>query len=82
MIVQMLQHQQWQYRHAGLLALGAIAEGTHDDLINSLKEIVPQIVIFAQDQHPRVRHALCNCLGQFCLDFKVRKQKRRPSLTK
>ena len=34
-----------------------------------------RIVLFAQDPHPRVRHALCNCIGQLCYDFVPRLQK-------
>jgi hypothetical protein len=30
-----------------------------------------RIVAFADDPHPRVRHALCNCIGQLCYDFAV-----------
>ena len=33
-----------------------------------------RIVQFANDPHPRVRYALCNCIGQLCYDFVVRRR--------
>merc|ERR1719447_394621 len=41
-----------------------------------LANIVDSIMPFLQDDHPRVRHAACNALGQLATDFQILFQKR------
>lgn len=65
----MLQKQEWQSRHAALMAFSCAGEGCHDQLLRDLGRIVGGILRFLDDPHPRVRHAACNAIGQMATDF-------------
>lgn len=75
-IPQMLQHEDWKYRHAALLAVSAIAEGCVKQMEPLLASVVDSILPFLEDPHPRVRHASCNALGQLATDFSILFQKK------
>jgi len=72
----MLQHEDWRYRHAALMAVSAIAEGCVKQLEPLLASVVDSILPFLEDPHPRVRHAACNALGQLATDFSILFQKK------
>jgi len=72
----MLQHADWRYRHAALMAVSAIAEGCVKQMEPLLASVVDSILPFLEDPHPRVRHAACNALGQLATDFIVLFQKK------
>jgi hypothetical protein len=72
----MLQHADWRYRHAALMAISAVAEGCVKQMEPLLGDIVDSIMPFLTDPHPRVRHASCNALGQLATDFQILFQKR------
>jgi len=71
----MLKREEWTYRHAGLMAISAIAEGCNKQMQPLLKGIVDEVLILICDKHPRVRYAACNSLGQLATDFKILFQK-------
>ncbi|KAM8860614.1 importin-5-like [Synchiropus picturatus] len=75
-ISQMLQNPNWKYRHAGLMALSAIAEGCHQQMDEVLYEVVSFVLLFCADNHPRVRFAACSVLRQMAMDFTPSFQKR------
>ncbi|KXN84686.1 Importin subunit beta-3 [Leucoagaricus sp. SymC.cos] len=75
-IPSMLASYDWQARHAGLLAVAAIAEGTRKVMLNELGKIVDLITPMFRDNHPRVRHAACQCVGQLCTDLEEVMQER------
>jgi hypothetical protein len=60
----------WQQRRAGLFGLSLCAEGCHDQLQPHLEQIVPRLLLLAEDIHPRVRYSLFHCLGQLATDFR------------
>jgi len=72
----MLQHTDWKYRHAALMAVSAIAEGCAKQMEPLLASVVDSILPFLEDPHPRVRHASCNALGQLATDFSILFQKK------
>jgi len=72
----MLQHADWKYRHAALMAVSAIAEGCAKQMEPLLASVVDSILPFLKDAHPRVRHAACNALGQLATDFSILFQKK------
>lgn len=61
--------EDWRYRHAGLMAISAVGEGCHKQMLNMLPNLVDSILPFLTDPHPRVRYAACNALGQLSTDF-------------
>ncbi|KAH8088992.1 ARM repeat-containing protein [Cristinia sonorae] len=65
----MLANHDWRARHAGLMAIAAIAEGTKKVMVNELGKIVDLVVPMFIDPHPRVRYAACQCIGQLCTDL-------------
>ncbi|TFK20034.1 ARM repeat-containing protein [Coprinopsis marcescibilis] len=65
----MLANYDWRSRHAGLMAIAAIGEGTGKVMQNELGKIVELVVPMFQDSHPRVRFAACQCVGQLCTDL-------------
>lgn len=70
LILQLLQSPEWQDRVAGLVGIGAIAEGCYDQLKDHLTEVIQQVVPCLQDPSLRVRFAACNTVGQLAIDFK------------
>lgn len=68
--------EDWRYRHAALMAVSAIAEGCAKQMEPLLASVVDSVLPYLQDQHPRVRHASCNALGQMATDFTILFQKK------
>ncbi|TEB37702.1 ARM repeat-containing protein [Coprinellus micaceus] len=68
-IPSMLVSYDWRSRHAGLMAIAAIAEGTGRVMQNELGKIVDLVTPMFKDSHPRVRYAACQCIGQLCTDL-------------
>lgn len=68
-ISQMLQNTDWKQRYAALMAISALGEGCHKQMLPMLSQIVGVILPFVTDSHPRVRYAVCNALGQMASDF-------------
>ncbi|TFK45223.1 ARM repeat-containing protein [Heliocybe sulcata] len=65
----MLAGHDWRIRHAGLMAIAVVAEGTSKVMSNELGKVVELVVPMFKDSHPRVRHAACQCIGQLCTDM-------------
>merc|ERR1719209_536518 len=65
----MLQHADWRYRHAGLMAISASGEGRHKQMEPHLDQLMEGIMNYINDPHPRVRYACCNAIGQMSTDF-------------
>ncbi|KAF5376326.1 hypothetical protein D9615_008446 [Tricholomella constricta] len=68
-IPSMLASYDWRVRHAGLMAIAAIGEGTGKVMQNELGKIVDLVTPMFSDSHPRVRYAACQCVGQLCTDL-------------
>ncbi|KAH8888832.1 ARM repeat-containing protein [Thozetella sp. PMI_491] len=60
-----LKHEDWPYREAAVLALGAVAEGCMDVVIPHLPELVPYLITLLEDQEPVVRQITCWTLGRY-----------------
>lgn len=60
-----LRHQDWPYREAAVLALGAVAEGCLDVVTPHLPELVPYLISLLNDQEPLVRQITCWTLGRY-----------------
>lgn len=65
----MLQNSDWKHRFAALMAVSAVGEGCHDQMLPILKTMVDGLLPYLNDSHPRVRYAACNALGQMATDF-------------
>ncbi|KAF4308679.1 importin subunit beta-3 [Botryosphaeria dothidea] len=65
----MMTSSAWRDRHAALMAISAISEGCRDMMVGELDKVLDLVVPALQDQHPRVRWAGCNALGQMSTDF-------------
>ncbi|KAF8584878.1 ARM repeat-containing protein [Ramaria rubella] len=65
----MLKSHEWRIRHAGLMAVAVVGEGTHKVMANELTDVVGLVLPMFNDPHPRVRWAACQCLGQLCTDL-------------
>jgi hypothetical protein len=61
-IPQMLASYDWRQRHAALMAIGAIAEGTGKVMVAELGKVVDLVCPRFGDVHPRVRYAACQCV--------------------
>ncbi|KAF9256190.1 ARM repeat-containing protein [Marasmius fiardii PR-910] len=68
-IPSMIASYDWRARHAGLMAIAAIAEGTGKVMVNELGKVVELVVPLFRDQYPRVRYAAAQCVGQLCTDL-------------
>ncbi|KAK1656516.1 armadillo-type protein [Colletotrichum godetiae] len=60
-----LKHEEWQYREAAVLALGAVAEGTINAVTPHLPELVPYLLSLLGDNEPIVRQITCWTLGRY-----------------
>ncbi|KAK3308234.1 armadillo-type protein [Chaetomium strumarium] len=60
-----LKHQDWPYREAAVLALGAVAEGCMDVVIPHLPELIPYLITLLDDPEPVVRTITCWTLGRY-----------------
>ncbi|KAI8978352.1 ARM repeat-containing protein [Trametes punicea] len=72
----MLASHDWRLRHAGLMAIAAIAEGTSKVMQQELGKIIDLVTPMFKDPHPRVRYAACQCIGQLCTDLEEVVQER------
>lgn len=66
----MLQSNSWRDKHAALMCISAISEGCADIMEGELNQVLELLMPTLRDQHPRVRWAACNALGQMSTDFK------------
>jgi transportin-1 len=60
-----LKHDEWPYREAAVLALGAVAEGCMENVTPHLPELVPYLISLLNDQEPLVRQITCWTLGRY-----------------
>lgn len=60
-----LQSQDWREREAGVLALGAIAEGCLKGMSPYLPELFPPLLSFLKDPKPLIRQITCWTLGRY-----------------
>eukprot|EP00004_Rigifila_ramosa_P000753 TRINITY_DN10783_c0_g1_i1.p1 TRINITY_DN10783_c0_g1~~TRINITY_DN10783_c0_g1_i1.p1 ORF type:complete len:1103 (-),score=294.98 TRINITY_DN10783_c0_g1_i1:27-3248(-) len=59
----------WKQRNAAVMAISVIGEGCHKQFVSQLETVVRIVLDRFGDQHPRVRWACCNCVGQMSQDF-------------
>jgi hypothetical protein len=70
LLVQMINNaQDWRARYAGLMAVSLIAEGCKSALRSQLADLVALVLPRMEDEHPRVRWASLNAIGQLTHDF-------------
>jgi transportin-1 len=60
-----LKHDEWPYREAAVLALGAVAEGCMTVVTPHLPELVPYLISLLNDAEPVVRTITCWTLGRY-----------------
>ncbi|VVC88649.1 unnamed protein product [Leptidea sinapis] len=68
-VPEMLNSNDWRKRHAALMAVSSAGEGCHKQMEQMLDQIVTGVLNYLVDQHPRVRYAACNAVGQMSTDF-------------
>jgi transportin-1 len=61
----MLVHENWRYREAGILALGAVSEGCRFGMQPYLPELFPFLFNCLKDPKPLVRSITCWTLGRY-----------------
>jgi hypothetical protein len=59
----------WKQRYAALQTMCIMGEGCNEQVCDDLEGFVKMMVPFIGDEHPRVRYASLNTLGQMCTDF-------------
>ncbi|KAF2252589.1 ARM repeat-containing protein [Trematosphaeria pertusa] len=65
----MMTSNSWRDRHAALMAISAISEGCRELMVGELDKVLDLVLPALRDQHPRVRWAGCNAVGQMSTDF-------------
>jgi HEAT repeat protein len=68
-IQQLIKSPDWKHRHAALMSISQSGEGCEMAMKANLQQIVTMIVGHFRDEHPRVRWAAINTVGQMCTDF-------------
>ena len=64
---QNLKRDEWPYREAAVLALGAVADGCITVVAPHLPELVPYLISLLNDPEPVVRQITCWTLGRYSL---------------
>ncbi|KAG4995181.1 hypothetical protein JHK82_031912 [Glycine max] len=59
----------WHKCHAALIALAQIVEGCSKAMIKNLEQVVAMVLTSFPDQHPHVRWADINAIGQLSTDL-------------
>eukprot|EP01138_Halocafeteria_seosinensis_P011725 gb/GECG01011982.1/.p1 GENE.gb/GECG01011982.1/~~gb/GECG01011982.1/.p1 ORF type:complete len:1166 (+),score=197.18 gb/GECG01011982.1/:1-3498(+) len=69
--LEMLQHQdsEWVHRRASLVAFGLLSHSCSKALRPEIDTLVETTLKYAQDSHPRVRHAAIGSLGMYAESF-------------
>jgi len=65
LVKQMLVDQNWRFREAGILALGAVSEGCRLGMVPYLPELFPFLFQCLKDTKPLVRSITCWTLGRY-----------------
>jgi len=71
----MIASPDWRQRHAALMAISSMAEGTEKYMRTELTRVLDTILPRLNDPHPRVRWAACNAVGQLSTDLAPTMQK-------
>uniref|UniRef100_A0A0N4ZZG2 TOG domain-containing protein n=1 Tax=Parastrongyloides trichosuri TaxID=131310 RepID=A0A0N4ZZG2_PARTI len=71
-----LKSSDWKYRHAAIMALSVSGEGCKRQMEPIIENIISTILPYLKDDHPRVRYAACNAIGQMSTDFGPTLQKK------
>lgn len=58
-------NEDWKVREAGVLALGALAEGCFDNMTKFLPELFPYLISLLNDPKPLMRQMTCWTLGRY-----------------
>ncbi|CAI5439864.1 unnamed protein product [Caenorhabditis angaria] len=66
----------WKLKHAALRAFSAVGEGCQRAMEPHIEQFMAHITKFVNDEHPRVRFAACNAIGQMSTDFAPTLQKK------
>ncbi|EPS41322.1 hypothetical protein H072_4848 [Dactylellina haptotyla CBS 200.50] len=60
-----LQHTEWSYQEAAVLALGAVADGCWDTVTPHLPKLIPYLLTLLNSEEPLVRQITCWTLGRY-----------------
>ncbi|KAI5810296.1 armadillo-type protein [Peziza echinospora] len=60
-----IRSDQWPYREAAVLALGAVADGCLEAVVPHLPELIPYLLTLLNDPEPLVRQITCWTLGRY-----------------
>ena len=60
-----LKHEEWQFREAAVLALGAVGEGCIDEVTPHLPDLIPYLISLLKDPEALVRQITCWTLGRY-----------------
>ena len=61
LVHQLLQHQDWRYKYASIMALSQVGEYIEE--INEIKPIIDLVTPMLQDPTPMIRYAVCHAIG-------------------
>jgi transportin-1 len=61
----MIKDENWLYREAAVLALGAVANGAFDDMLHYLPNVIPYLINLLRDQHFLIRTITVWSLGRY-----------------
>ncbi len=70
-LTQLISSPDWRARHVAFMAISCVGEGTYDVMNGSMGQVLQMVLALREDPHPRVRYAVCHCLGQLATDFEV-----------
>ncbi|KAJ3307219.1 hypothetical protein HDV03_001704 [Kappamyces sp. JEL0829] len=64
-VQQMLSANEWQVKEAGILALGAVAQGATSGMVPHLPQLIPHLIVLLSHEKPLIRSITCWTLGRY-----------------
>ena len=68
LVLDLVKVNDWRYHYAALMALSQVGE--YVDEVKEFDPLVPLIMRFLENNHPKVRYAACHCFGLIASDMK------------
>jgi len=73
LVEQMFGQADWRYKHAAIMALSQVGE--YLESVDDVKPTIELILQFTTNEHPKLRYAVCHCMGQIADDMQPNFQK-------
>eukprot|EP00828_Plagiopyla_frontata_P031997 TRINITY_DN41793_c0_g1_i3.p1 TRINITY_DN41793_c0_g1~~TRINITY_DN41793_c0_g1_i3.p1 ORF type:complete len:442 (-),score=61.87 TRINITY_DN41793_c0_g1_i3:44-1369(-) len=68
MVQKLIQQEDWRYQYSAIMTLSQVGEYMKEN--KELEPIMNLILAYSSDNNPKIRYAVCHCIGQIASDMK------------